>query len=97
MRLAFTSVGGGHGIRSSRKTHRALDAICGVSEVARKTSDANIEDFFCQVAAKSVEVPWLVVFRGFDETPITTLFSTLHSELAPVARYFWRPTRKDDW
>ena len=96
VRLAFTSVGGGHGKRSSRQTHRALDAICGVSEVARQACTKNIKDLFSCIAAQSVDVPWLVVFRGFDETPVTTLFSTLHSELAPIARYFWRPTPKDE-
>ena len=75
-----------------RPTSRGLDGLCGVAEALHQASTGIVADFFTDVAGGSLTVPWLVVFRGFDETPIITTFNTMYSELAPVAKYFWRPS-----
>ena len=83
--------------RALRDTHRGLDGLCGVAGALDQASSRIVANHFEDIASGRKTVPWMVVFHGFDETPVTTTFNTMYSELAPVATYFWRPSPSEDY
>jgi len=70
-----------------------MDAVsCTAMAHGEKQLD-HCRELSLSIRANAVKVPWMLLARAWDETPVTTSFGNLRDLVAPVARY-WFPSAK---
>ena len=87
--LAFSLIGKlSPDANSLKKTRREVDAIAAVALAAASRTQGACRTFCDSIEFGGREMPWLIIDRSTDTTPLRVQFGHMLKELAQAARYW---------